>query len=135
MGGSLKILLFGIVLGSGLVQKEIRSDDSCRKKFGFRYHFHDTPDVSGTRCEIPSGCFPEVFNDDSSKFLEAFVFNKWGELLFRTKDINDKWICNTDSNINFKADQYVYQISLLKPGKGKMDTVNISGTINILCIK
>ncbi|MDX2174465.1 MAG: gliding motility-associated C-terminal domain-containing protein [Bacteroidota bacterium] len=60
----------------------------------------------------------EVFKPiaDGLTFYELFIYNRWGELLFTSKSIDDGWNGNYKNlnGIELKSDTYTYQINYKK---------------------
>ncbi len=82
--------------------------------------------------KAPANCFPfyELIRD-SIIHAETVVYDRRGEIIFQSKELGKKWICNNDSNNNFNEDTYIYHEKVVLLRNGKIDTLSFSNTLII----
>ena len=58
-----------------------------------------------------------------------YIFNRWGELIFETTDVQEGWDGSSTNGIPLKADVYVYRIVYRDP---KRVVKEIKGHVTLL---
>ena len=103
-------------LGSYDVEVNFTSDDGCTA-IPFSYTV-DLIECDYSTLYTPNSFTPDRdnINDDwgpsgfKVKEINIMVFNRWGELIFESNDLNNKWD-GTHKNIPSPEDVYVYKIT------------------------
>lgn len=87
------------------------------------------PNVFTPNNDGKNDCFhPDGLNPDCDE-MEWFIYNRWGELVFYSKDLNACWDGNTKSGEPYPAGAY-FTLFKITTKKGKKET--ISGTVTLI---
>lgn len=81
---------------------QIELVDSCP-------HFVFVPNAVSPNADRLNDLFVKVWNFTPKDYTFS-IYNRWGELLFETNDINAGWDC-TSNNVPVQQDVYVYKIT------------------------
>lgn len=92
--------IFLIIQSSGFAQDS--TGDTCTIEVDNRIHFCGDDFLRAYHLNFISNCEIENFH--------LFIFNRWGEVLFESNDINDRWDGTFDNKLVIDG-RYVWKIT------------------------
>ena len=95
-------------------------------RYSTSYYINDSNYGFGHSYYNPRRCFPGFQELDSNIFFaETTVVNRWGDILYKSNNMNKNWICNDSLNLNDTLNGGLYYILLVKKKDNifKFDTI------------
>ncbi len=104
----------------GIYSVEVTSPDNCKATDEIELidscpHIIYIPDAVSPNADLLNDVFVKIWNF-TPKDYNFTVYNRWGELLFETTDLNAGWDCKVNSEL-VQQDIYVYKISYIDTDK------------------
>jgi hypothetical protein len=107
--------IFGILLFSCAGVKSISGEEESEKniQWGMRWSKLEKTDTSYLHAQgidVQYDCFPseEFLSKDRASRMVS-IYNRWGELLYNSRESQESWICNTNDNSeNYNVGTYFY---------------------------
>lgn len=105
--------------------------DTAQVKIGLDYN---------SRLKIPSAFSPngdglndefKIHLNEYEKLLTFQIFNRWGEMVFQTNNINKGWD-GSYKNRPAPTDTYMYYVEVLLPGKNGGKVISLRGDITLV---
>lgn len=95
------ICFFAVILAGCLCSSQIKSDSSS-SDCCYMY----IPNVSSVDCEWPDDSYTfQIFSNCEMIEFELTIYNRWGEIMFESNDINATWYAG-----DYGTDTYFYKL-------------------------
>lgn len=104
----------------GIYSVEVTNSDNCKATDDIELidscpHIIYIPDAVSPNADLLNDVFVKVWNFTPKDYTFS-IYDRWGELLFETNDINAAWDCKVNS-VLVQQDIYVYKITYVDTDK------------------
>ncbi|MFT5056685.1 MAG: hypothetical protein ACI80H_001405 [Pseudoalteromonas distincta] len=89
--------------------------------------------INCSPCDMKRVCFPSDYlkNFDSTQCAQFRIFNRWGEQLFQSKNLDSNWVCNDNWDPKIKEGTYFYVLNYKHLNSDSI--FEFQSTINVIC--